>query len=872
MLLFYVDYLSPSTRNKGLYVGNTNDFNEPMGRYSRNKLSERAFLKDELVKIFGNRVCFNDIELRLYSSDISNPPGVVLSKIRNIPEAVVKPVDVEELEKLLKLCERESIPITPRGAGTSGYGGAIPVENGIVVDFSDMKKVIEIDEDGKTVTVETGVIWNELEDLLNSKGLSLRLYPSSAPSSTVGGWVANGGGVGIGSYGYGTFKDNIIECEIVTPKGVKRVSGKDIDIVFGFSGTTGLITKVKFKIKEFEELVPVLAAFDSFDNLVNCLTSLSKKKLPLWHVFFKNALSVELTTKAAERQKKRNPFHHEAGEGLKLPEKHLLLLVYPKRKEIRRELEGLVKENGGEILGDEYARIVWEERFWVMRLKALGPSLIASEVKIDTGKIGDLIETFRKKVGDFAIEGALLKGGDSALVIAFFLGDERRRSYTLSYSKSLMFLEEGKKLGGSVYAIGMYLVNEAETYFGEDLKRAYNFKKEVDEKGILNPGKIFPPKIDEKSPIKGLVRLINLGKLGGNLLLALEKFIARPRELEEGGLIDAFICARCGYCRVVCPRYENIRWEGASPRGQFLFLREYLSGKLKPDQRMLDLFFTCTTCERCNVACLTAIPILQKMDLEVRPMLFSKEEYVPPIPFRKTIENLAQHKNPAGNPHENRIKWLPEDVKYAERGEICYWAGCAASYTMKNMAENAMRILNQAGITPVYLGMEEWCCGAPAVLVGKFSEISDIIKHNIEEFKKRGVKTLITSCAGCWITLALYYPLAAEKLGIDYDIEVLHSSQIFEKLIKEGKIRFKEKVDLTVTYHDPCHIGRAGGIYDQPREVLKAIPGVKLVEMKNIREEANCCGRHVIRYPGLGVEVAQNRVKEALATGAKAIV
>lgn len=424
-----------------------------------------------------------------------------------------------------------------------------------------------------------------------------------------------------------------------------------------------------------------------------------------------------------------------------------MLFVYPRHKKLKRELEDLIVKKGGEILDEKFAYAVWEERFQVMRLKALGPSLIASEVKIDIEKLVNLVNSFQKKAGNFAIEGILLKNGQTAVVMAFFLGDERKRSYVLTYSKSLMFLEEGKKLGGSAYAIGMYLTNDAEDYFREDLKKAYDFKMKIDEKGILNPGKIFPPKIDKKTPIKGLVRLLSLGRKCGGLLLALEKFV--KHEPEEDEMLEVFICSRCGYCRVVCPRYTNIGWEGASPRGQFYFLKEYLRKGLKPDQRMLDLFFTCTTCEKCNIICLAGIPILQRLDLAIRPMLFSREKYVPPTPFRLTVENILQHKNSAGNPHEDRIKWLPEDARYIEKGELCYWAGCIASYIMKNMAENAIRILNQAGITPIYLGTDEWCCGASAVLVGRFSDVSDVVKHNLEELKKRGVKTVITSCAWC---------------------------------------------------------------------------------------------------------------------------
>ena len=142
------------------------------------------------------------------------------------------------------------IPLTPRGAATSGWGGAIPAKGGIVVDFSRMRQVLEIDKKKGVAHVQAGVIWKNLEYELNKQGLALRIYPSSAPSATVGGWVAEGGG-GIGSYEYGQIGDNIESVKIVTPEGeIKTLQGNDLELVIEVEGITGMITEVVVKTRQ----------------------------------------------------------------------------------------------------------------------------------------------------------------------------------------------------------------------------------------------------------------------------------------------------------------------------------------------------------------------------------------------------------------------------------------------------------------------------------------------------------------------------------------------------------------------------------------------------------------------------------------------
>jgi len=225
-----------------------------------------------------------------------------------------------------------------------------------------------------------------------------------------------------------------------------------------------------------------------------------------------------------------------------------------------------------------------------------------------------------------------------------------------------------------------------------------------------------------------------------------------------------------------------------------------------------------------------------------------------------------------GHPHQKRMEWITPDIRHKEEGELGYWAGCTASYAMKPLAENPLRILNAAGIEPVLFGEDEWCCACDMMLYGRFEDIYETVAHNIEAIHRRGVSTLITHCPGCWSSFALYYPILAKRLGKPYEVRVEHITETLARLVSQGNLRFSRTVAVKATYHDSCHIGRRGGIFDAPREVLKAIPGVELVEMPRTRQDAPCCGRQLFAYTDTGPKPYVDRAVEAAKTGATTLV
>jgi len=844
-------------------------------------------LQKELVRIFGERVAFHRIERMLYSCDLEVLPGLIANQIQTLPDAVVQPNSPDELIALIELAVRYRIPLVPRGTGTAGYGGAVPTKRGIVVDFYRMNRIYDVNGEAKTVTVDPGVVWNELDAELHNHDLALRLYPGSGISSTVAGWVANGGGVGIGSFEYGYFKDNIVEVEIITPKGVKKLSGDELALVYGMAGVTGFISGLTLWLKGYDDSVPIVGAFPTPDGLLGAFQEVEKDGLALWHISYRSPLHVRLTEQAIEEQLKQFPTA-ASSEKPRLPEnKFIATFVYPRSRKVQVEsrLLNIIKTYGGEAL-DYGAVSEWKERFYPVRLKALGPSLIPSEVVIPTHQTSTFIEKVQTELeGEVALHGTLANGGRESLIMVYILDDERRRGYPLTYSKRLLPIEIAKKLGGRVYSIGMYFTDEAESYFSRaKLLKSYQFKKETDPEGIMNPGKVFPPSLDKGSPIKKLNLLIRLGKKTQGLVARIDKLLGgRPlgksvstktllgkQALSKEIAWDSVACARCGYCRTQCRLFGALGWESASPRGIFRFLRESLKGKLEMDERIADMISLCTMCGGCDSICQINAPIMELSTLVLRPAIW-QDGYDALKVYQIAAHNALISHNPMGLSHEARTQWLPPGGKYKETGQIGFFAGCASSYVMPDLGADPLRILNAAGIEPVYLGSDEWCCGSPALLLGATEEALETVSHNIEEFNKRGIKTIITPCPGCWVTLAHFYPVFANMLNLEYDIEVKHITQVLSELMKEGKIRFDKPLNLKVTWHDPCHIGRCGGIYEPPREVLASIPGVELVEMPRNRDNSLCCGRQDVRLRRIG-NMVNDRILEAEQTGASVLV
>ncbi len=232
--------------------------------------------------IFGDRMRTDRVERLLYSADIGEMPRLVKPFVpAGRAGAVVRPLTERDVIAVVDLARERGLKLVPRGASTSGYGGVLPVDGAVVVDMSGMHEVLAIDLAAKTARVQPGLIWEELERALEKRGLALRLYPSSTPSSTVAGWLSQGG-AGFGSYEFGMFKESVAAARVVLPDGeVREFSGDELaTLIADAEGITGIITEVTVRVRDLEPEVHRLFAFDDAAALTAAFVRVSSATRP----------------------------------------------------------------------------------------------------------------------------------------------------------------------------------------------------------------------------------------------------------------------------------------------------------------------------------------------------------------------------------------------------------------------------------------------------------------------------------------------------------------------------------------------------------------------------------------------------------------
>ena len=335
-------------------------------------------------------------------------------------------------------------------------------------------------------------------------------------------------------------------------------------------------------------------------------------------------------------------------------------------------------------------------------------------------------------------------------------------------------------------------------------------------------------------------------------------------------------CNHCGQCKwlfppkvtdiryvEICPINQRYSYDAYSGQGLIHIARELQEGILQYEDGLIDLIYSCTTCGACDVGC-KSIREMEIMDTILALRAKCAEDGQIPLVHKQTAEKIAAEHNIYGEPHAERCSWLPTDFEQDEESDTALFVGCNAAYRNPQMALDAIKILKAGGVSFKLLGEDEFCCGMPLWRTGQIDAAAELVEHNMKVFAEHGIKTIITDCAECFAAFRSGYPRF-----MDMDIEVLHISQVIDGLIQQGKLNLGEIQPVAVAYHDPCMLGRRSepyvswegeirswglhvpekhwnrgefGVYEPPRETLRAIPGLTLREMPRSREEAWCCG------------------------------
>lgn len=462
-------------------------------------------IRSDLSTIVGeDRVTDSIFERRLYDHDIAPLPPEISLIFKTIPDVVVKPRSVEEVSQIIKYAYSNGVPIIPRGASSWGYGGTIPTNGGIVLELTELRKIVNFNEEDMTVTVETGLRWGRLISFLEERGFTVNVYPSSAPSATIGGWIATGG-LGIGSLKYGHLRERVENILVVTPTGETVSLSKEekddlalFDSFFGSEGTLGIIVEATIRIRPLpEKILPQLASFDDLEILEDVIAKVVQMQRRPFFIEVQDGDYLEIKRSIGLSR-------HESAA--------LALFVFEgSNEQVHQDaefLQGLVSEAGGTMLTIKEAEEEWDERFYYMRIRKAGPTLLAGEVTIPLTELRYVIEETRKIKEKHDLRMGVkcfMVTEDTVLYMPMYLADERDRWKFLSLLPIVNEITDvGLKAGGGPYGFGIWNSFYLRDVHGDaKVREMKERKKRLDPKNIMNPGKMYQVKTRFGIPLWG---------------------------------------------------------------------------------------------------------------------------------------------------------------------------------------------------------------------------------------------------------------------------------------------------------------------------------------------------------------------------------
>ncbi|MCL5057509.1 MAG: (Fe-S)-binding protein [Actinobacteria bacterium] len=335
-------------------------------------------------------------------------------------------------------------------------------------------------------------------------------------------------------------------------------------------------------------------------------------------------------------------------------------------------------------------------------------------------------------------------------------------------------------------------------------------------------------------------------------------------EIKESGGEAVKFCYQCGKCDTVCP------WNKVRTFSMRKLIRQAAFGLTEIENEEI---WRCTTCGKCAQRCPRDVKQITNM-IALRRMATGYGVFPAAVkPVRTASAGLAGDGNPFGEERAKRADWAKGlSVKTFEEGmEILYFPGCYLSYDprLKKVAAATAKILNKTGVDFGILGAEENCCGESIRKTGNEELFKQLARENIKAFIENGVKKILVSSPHCYHTFKNEYP----EFMVNF--EIVHITQYLFQLINEGRLQISKEYGKKVVYHDPCYLGRHNGIYDEPREVLKKIPGLELIELAESREESLCCGMgggRIWAETPKSERFSNLRLKEAVGLGAEELV
>ena len=352
------------------------------------------------------------------------------------------------------------------------------------------------------------------------------------------------------------------------------------------------------------------------------------------------------------------------------------------------------------------------------------------------------------------------------------------------------------------------------------------------------------------------------------------EFIQTPSDLKK--YWDKAICIKCSLCNASCPAEIDPKFLGPSSlTANYRFIADTRDGgRNKRLKNSSESIWLCTSCNSCTLNCPKEIDCSTALT-EERSLIIEEGIFFPKT-AKETLDSAFKYYNPIRMPSRKRKDWsINLDIKelsIVKETMVLYFVGCLSSYDDRNkeIAKSIVKIFRNMDVDFAILGNDEWCCGDHILRLGEKGLFEMLAEHNVSLFKKYTFDSIVTTSPHC------FYTFVNDKPYTDIEIKVKHYSQFVAEALKKGKLKFNKEIKKKVTYHDPCFLGKRSNIYDEPREILKSVPGLEFIEMERSREDSFCCGGGAGRVwteeADLEKRPSVNRVREAIKLGVEIIV
>ena len=531
-------------------------------------------LVEEFKKIAGDiKIIDKEEEKEMYSHDIGDVPTIMTKIFFKIqPDFVVQPKSAEEIQKVLEFANERKVPVIPRGAASWGFGGVIPTNAGIVIDLSPFRKILCLNKAQKTIMVEAGARWSDIDILVKKEGLCLMTYPSSK-FSTVAGWIATGG-YGINSFRYGHLTNQIVSMTVITPSGEsKKLTPSDPEFAYFVSteGEFGVIVEVNLKLRDLPQAsYPHLFYFES-----------EKEAFTFIEKFIKSGQADELKPNVI-RFLDENHLNdiNEIMHSTVFKKSAGVLIEFANSEEDSKFLS-IIEQNGKIEEAPRYvASYLWNERLFGMKTKRLGPTILASESIIPIGTAAGFIKKAKKLGANFGVEifiDSYILDSKMALIMTNFLCDSRKLKYYIDLPLTMVLTQTAVSMGAEPYGLGIWNAGFINYLYSKEKKqKLLAYKAKVDPNNIMNPGKFFEIK-SKFFNIPAVVFRPAIFSFSIKILIVLAPVIGKIATLLMGKdkKIDSLdfeltthACAKCGNCIAVCPAYLVTGNEEVTAKGK----------------------------------------------------------------------------------------------------------------------------------------------------------------------------------------------------------------------------------------------------------------------------------------------------------------